>query len=64
MFANKNFGTLEGFFDAIYYPDRESAQRTLDRVIGITASILLVSKNVRFTIPSIPFGKVSLSWLR
>ena len=31
-FANRNSGSLEGFLGAIYYPDRASAQRALDRV--------------------------------
>ena len=36
MFANKNSGAFEGFLAAIYYPNRESAQRALDRVTQIT----------------------------
>jgi hypothetical protein len=34
--ANQNSGSLEGFLGAIYYPDRESAQRALDQVTEIT----------------------------
>ena len=35
-FADAGTGALEGFLGAIYYPDREGAQRALDRVTQIT----------------------------
>ena len=33
MFADQNSGALEDFLGGIYYPDSESAQRALDRVL-------------------------------
>ena len=39
-FADRNSGSLEGFLGAIYYPDRASAQRALDRVTQMTRASL------------------------
>ena len=36
MFADGFSGALEGLLGAIYYPDRASAQRALDRVTQMT----------------------------
>ena len=35
-FANRSSGALEGFLGVIYYPDRASAQRALDRITQMT----------------------------
>jgi hypothetical protein len=38
-FADGFSGSLEGFLGAIYYPDRASAQRALDRVTQMTKQV-------------------------
>jgi hypothetical protein len=44
-FADGFSGSLEGFLGAIYYPDRASAQRALDRVTQMTQARLALDSS-------------------